>query len=130
MTDEDKETKVRILDKEFRVNCPKDKKDELYEAASYLDKHMRQIKNSGRVIGLERIAVMAALNISHELSNLKNRNPHEDSSVNDRLQALQHKIDDALSENLKPYDKMSFSTNLDYEVSQESELEENADAIS
>ncbi len=130
MKDEEKDTKVRILDKEFRVHCPKDKKDELFEAASYLDKHMRHIKNSGRVIGLERIAVMAALNISHELSNLKNKNPHEDSSINDRLQALQHKIDNALNDNLQPYDKIEFDSDLEHETSQEAEVGEKIDTVS
>ena len=58
---------VSILDKEYQVACPADQEAELIVSASYLDKQMRSIRESGKVIGLERIAVMAALNISHEL---------------------------------------------------------------
>lgn len=58
---------VSILDKEYQVACPADQEAELIVSASYLDKQMRSIRQSGKVIGLERIAVMAALNISHEL---------------------------------------------------------------
>jgi cell division protein ZapA len=58
---------VTILDKEYQVACPEGQEDELLVSAKYLDKQMRSIRDSGRVIGLERIAVMAALNISYEL---------------------------------------------------------------
>jgi cell division protein ZapA len=58
---------VRILDKDYQVACPADQEAELLVSAKYLDKQMRSIRESGKVVGLERIAVMAALNISHEL---------------------------------------------------------------
>ena len=58
---------VKILDKEYQVACPEEQEAELLTSAKYLDKQMRKIRNSGKVIGLERIAVMAALNISFEL---------------------------------------------------------------
>ena len=58
---------VKILDKEYQVACPPDEQTGLLEAARYLDQKMRQIRSSGKIIGLERIAVMAALNISYEL---------------------------------------------------------------
>ncbi len=58
---------VNILDKEYQVACPAEQEDALRASARYLDKQMRDIRDSGKVIGLERIAVMAALNISHEL---------------------------------------------------------------
>ncbi|MBD2857869.1 cell division protein ZapA [Spongiibacter sp. KMU-158] len=58
---------VKILDKEFQVACPTDQQQGLIQAAQHLDKQMREIRTTGKVIGLERIAVMAALNISHEL---------------------------------------------------------------
>ncbi len=58
---------VNILEKEYQVACPLEQEAELVVSASYLDKQMRSIRESGKVIGLERIAVMAALNISHEL---------------------------------------------------------------
>lgn len=58
---------VRILDKEYPVTCPPDQEQALLQAARHLDQQMRLIRDSGKVIGLERIAVMAALNISHDL---------------------------------------------------------------
>jgi len=56
-----------ILDKEYRVGCPPEERSNLEQAARHLDSTMRDIRNSGKVIGVERIAVMAALNISHEM---------------------------------------------------------------
>jgi cell division protein ZapA len=58
---------VKILDKEYKVACPEEQEAELVVSAKYLDKQMRSIRDTGKVIGLERIAVMAALNLSHEL---------------------------------------------------------------
>ena len=58
---------VTILDKEYQVACPPDQQAELLLSARHLDEQMRAIRSTGKVIGLERIAVMAALNISHEL---------------------------------------------------------------
>lgn len=59
--------KVQILGKEYPISCPEEEQHDLLIAARYLDEKMRQIRNTGRVIGTERIAVMAALNIAHEL---------------------------------------------------------------
>jgi len=91
---------VRILDKEYQVACPDDQQAELVVSAKYLDKQMRSIRDSGKVIGLERIAVMAALNISYELLQASEQGSQvaldgeqtEDASY----RALNHKIDDAL----------------------------------
>ena len=58
---------LHILDKEYRVSCPAEERSNLEQAARHLDTTMRDIRNSGKVIGVERIAVMAALNISHEM---------------------------------------------------------------
>ncbi|UTA48434.1 cell division protein ZapA [Simiduia sp. 21SJ11W-1] len=58
---------VRILDREYQVACPPEERNALQDAAKQLDQRMRDIRSSGHVIGLERIAVMAALNLSHEL---------------------------------------------------------------
>ncbi|MDX1504161.1 MAG: cell division protein ZapA [Spongiibacter sp.] len=58
---------VKILDKEYQVACPSEEQVGLMQAAKYLDQQMRSIRASGKIIGLERIAVMAALNISYEL---------------------------------------------------------------
>jgi cell division protein ZapA len=58
---------VSIMGREFRVSCTDDEYDALMSAVSYLDRKMREIRDSGKVIGVERIAIMAALNIAHEL---------------------------------------------------------------
>jgi cell division protein ZapA len=58
---------VKILDKEYQVSCKQDEVDALTASARYLDQQMRQIRESGKVFGLDRIAVMAGLNLAHEL---------------------------------------------------------------
>jgi len=63
---------VTILDKEYQVACPPEQQAELLLSARHLDEQMRAIRSTGKVIGLERIAVMAALNISHELLQARN----------------------------------------------------------
>ncbi|MBK9665516.1 MAG: cell division protein ZapA [Gammaproteobacteria bacterium] len=57
--------KVNILDKDYQVSCPAAERDALVESARYLDQQMRTIRQGGKVVGVERIAVMAALNITH-----------------------------------------------------------------
>ena len=57
---------VTIMGREFRVACPEDEREGLLQAVSYLDRKMREIRDTGKVIGLERIAIMAALNITHD----------------------------------------------------------------
>ncbi|MEK6748343.1 MAG: cell division protein ZapA [Pseudomonadota bacterium] len=66
---------MRILDKDYRVACTPQEKPALVNAARYLDSKMREIKDSGKIIGSERIAVMAALNIAYEL--LRHRDDHD-----------------------------------------------------
>ena len=89
---------VKILDKEYQVACPEEQQAELVVSAKYLDKQMRSIRDTGKVIGLERIAVMAALNISYELLQASEQtgitggdNPEEAS-----YKQLNSKIDEAL----------------------------------
>ncbi|MCB1842355.1 MAG: cell division protein ZapA [Halioglobus sp.] len=86
---------VKILDKEYQVACPEDQESDLAVSAQYLDKQMRKIRDTGKVIGVERIAVMAALNISYEL--LRAAQGHEtDKPATDGLMRLQRKLDEAL----------------------------------
>lgn len=91
---------VHILDKEYQVACTEEQQAELIVSARYLDKQMRAIRDSGKVIGLERIAVMAALNISHEL--LQASDPSRfgpaPSPDNQSLHSLQRKIDQAMQQ--------------------------------
>jgi cell division protein ZapA len=91
---------VSILDKEYQVACPPEQEAELIVSASYLDKQMRSIRESGKVIGLERIAVMAALNISHELLQASEpdamRAPAENGASDEAVSSLARKIDEAI----------------------------------
>ena len=86
---------VTILGKEFIVACPEDERAALDAAAGYLDKKMREIQGSGKVIGSERTAIMAALNIAHELLELRGRGGIP-SDVAQKLKFLQTKIDAVL----------------------------------
>jgi cell division protein ZapA len=89
---------VNILDKDYQVSCPDEQEAELIISAGYLDKQMRSIRENGKVIGLERIAVMAALNISHELLQASEQSeplPQENVAPS-AVDGLARKIDDAL----------------------------------
>lgn len=86
---------VKILDKEYQVACPEEQEAQLITSAKYLDKQMRKIRDSGKVIGLERIAVMAALNISFELLHAS-RETDAAQSEGDSYKNLNRKLDDAL----------------------------------
>jgi cell division protein ZapA len=90
---------VNILDKEYQVSCPPEQEAELIVSASYLDKQMHSIRETGKVIGLERIAVMAALNISHELLQASEQSdiaPAEDGVPGEAVDGLSRKIDEAI----------------------------------
>ncbi len=88
---------VEILDKEYQVACPADQEVELLSAAQHLDQQMRDIRAAGKVIGLERVAIMAALNLSHEVLSLQGgRAPRRLDDHEDRLKVLTSKLDEAL----------------------------------
>ncbi len=89
---------VKILNKEFQVNAPNGTEERLLEAAHYLNQQLRAIRESGRVIGLERMAIMAALNISHELLQLRTEQATEHQALNRKIQYLQNQIEGALIE--------------------------------
>lgn len=88
---------VRILDKDYQVNCPPEERDALLKAARALDERMRAIRSSGTVIGLERMAIMAALNLVYDLDKASQSAKHS-SAVTPALQRLDDKLSDILSE--------------------------------
>ena len=97
MTDKsDEGITINILDKEYLIACDEDERHDLQRSAEYLDKKMREIRDSGKIVGSDRIAVMAALNISHELLTQEGGEIKTDSSVGTRIRSLQDKIEDAL----------------------------------
>ena len=86
---------VSLLDKEYKLSCPPGEEQSLIDAANHLDKKMREISGSGKLLGLERIAVMAALNLSYENIN----GSKSQSSSNDEVAAMIDKIDAVLAKN-------------------------------
>ncbi len=89
---------VRILDREYRVACPPEEREDLMASARHLDQLMREIRDSGKVIGLDRIAVMAALNMAHELLELRREREGLSERIGARVRALQAKVEEALGE--------------------------------
>lgn len=87
---------ITILGKEYLIACPDDEKSELLASSTYLDRKMREIRDQGKVIGTDRIAVMAALNIAHELLHDKGDLVMADPEVEGRIRNLQEKIEEAL----------------------------------
>jgi cell division protein ZapA len=88
---------VRILDKEYRIACEPEEKDGLIDSARFLDQRMREIRQSGRVIGSDRIAVMAALNITYELLQSKQQAGTGEQNAEHRLAGLQQRVSEALA---------------------------------
>ena len=89
---------VNILDKEYLIACEDEERHDLIRSADFLDKKMREIRDNGKVIGSDRIAVMAALNISHELLSQSSDSPKSanDEQIGTRIKGLQEKIEQAL----------------------------------
>ena len=94
---------VAILGREFKVACKESERAELVEAVAYLDRRMREIRDGGKVSGTDRIAVMAALNIAHELLRVRKsaapaRSDGVDADVaRRRIQAMQTAIDQTMA---------------------------------
>jgi cell division protein ZapA len=87
---------VRIMEKEYVVACPYEERSALLDAAEFLNARMREIKESGKVVGLDRIAVMAALNLAHEYLKGKDRESKLDSGAGHRVRALRERVEGAL----------------------------------
>ena len=87
---------VRLLDREYQVACPADQRSDLLDSAEYLDAKMREVRDSGKVVGLDRIAVISALNIANELIKLRRNGSAVDSDVGTKLRALRERVESAL----------------------------------
>ncbi|MGJ0489743.1 cell division protein ZapA [Methylobacter sp.] len=87
---------LTIMGKDYKIACDPDEKNDLIDSAQELDKKMRKIRDSGRVSGADRIAVMAALNLAHELRAMKNQNAMLTQSLNESLANMSHKIENVL----------------------------------
>ena len=84
------------MDKEYVVACPYDERSALLDAAEFLNLRMREIRDSGKVVGLDRIAVMAALNLAHEFLKVRDRETRSDSGAGQRVRALRERVEGAL----------------------------------
>ena len=89
---------IKILDRELRVACPDEERGELLDAVAYLDKKMRDIRDAGKIASVERIAIMAALNITHELLSVKIGRGFDLADFKRRMNLMQAAIDEALAE--------------------------------
>jgi cell division protein ZapA len=98
MGNESRQVTVHIMDRDYRVACTPEEEQALHDAARYLNEKMQEIRDRGRVVGVDRIAVMAALNLAHELLQSQNSNSQQLESVNDKIRHLRGKIDTALKQ--------------------------------
>ncbi len=97
MSDEAAPMTVQLLGNDYRITCAEDDRESLLAAADYLNAKMLEIRGSRKLMGAERIAVMAALNISHELLAYRNNVAALGDFTNGRVQELIYKIEAALS---------------------------------
>ncbi|PCJ49343.1 MAG: cell division protein ZapA [Gammaproteobacteria bacterium] len=89
---------VSIMDREFRVNCPESEQQHLRDSAASLDERMREIRETGRVIGVDRIAIMAALNLASELLSTEGTSDEVADTINQSISRMQSKIEQSLNE--------------------------------
>ena len=88
---------VRILDKEYQVACPASERTDLLDSAEILNSKMREIRDSGRIVGLDRIAVMAALNMANDLIHAQARDQQLEGDFSERLKSISDRVDSVLS---------------------------------
>ncbi len=96
---ENKPVTIHILGNEYHVSSPADEVEKLEQAAKALDTRMKEIKEGGRVMGLEKVAVMAALNLSYELMHGDAMNQEESNEFNERIEKLHSRVELALASN-------------------------------
>ena len=87
---------VQILDKEYRIACPAGEEEALRESATFLNNRIIEVRESGKVIGPDRITVMAALNLAHEFLSERSEFEQATSSINTRVRTLHERIDNAI----------------------------------
>ena len=97
MSAEPKPVTIKILGKEYCIACPPEEKEGLEDSARYLNEKMTEIRERGRTASSDNIAIMAALNITHELLQKGNHSQKHDNSISAKVKTLQNKIEAALS---------------------------------
>lgn len=87
---------LTIMGKEYKIACEPEERDNLIRSAQEIDEQMRKIRDSGKVVGPDRIAVMTALNLAHELRSMKNQNAILTQSLKECMGNMLHKIEKVL----------------------------------
>lgn len=87
---------VKILEKEYQVACPEEERAALLQSADTLNRRMKEIRDSGKVVGLDRMAVMVALNLANELLQLQKAFEEIDGEVGERAREMRRRMDDVL----------------------------------
>jgi len=87
---------VRIMEKEYMVSCPYEERSALLDSAEFLNSRMREIRDSGKVVGHDRIAVMVALNLANELMRIRGLDAKLENEVTGRVRALRERVEGAL----------------------------------
>ena len=100
MSADPKGLQINVMGREFRVACPEDEQKGLLEAVDYLNKKMNEIRDNGKIIGLERIAIMAALNIAHELLATK-VGGFDIAELKRRMESMKTMLDQAMRDQSK-----------------------------
>jgi len=98
MTEPHTQVSVRILDKEYQVACPASERTDLLDSAEVLNEKMREIRDSGRIVGLDRIAVMAALNMANDLIHAQARDRALEGDISERLKLISDRVENALGD--------------------------------
>ena len=89
---------ISIMNKEFQVACPEGEEEALQRAARYLSEQMQEIRQSGKVVGMDRIAIMTALNMSHELLSGQSRVQTSQDYAKLRIRALNDRLENAIAD--------------------------------
>ncbi|HTW38229.1 MAG TPA: cell division protein ZapA [Steroidobacteraceae bacterium] len=87
---------VRIMDKEFVVACSYEERSALLDSAEFLNARMREVRDSGKVVGLDRIAVMVALNLANELLQLRERDGQLEGEFAGRVRSIRERVEASL----------------------------------
>ena len=98
MNETNAQVSVRILDKEYQVACPASERTDLLDSAEVLNTKMREIRDGGRIVGLDRIAVMAALNMANELLHAQERDKSLEGDISSRLKLISDRVESALGD--------------------------------
>ena len=98
MNNSSAQVSVRILDKEYQVACPASERTDLLDSAEALNSKMLEIRDSGRIVGLDRIAVMAALNMANDLLHAQARDKSLDGDISNRLKLISDRVESVLGD--------------------------------